>query len=152
MKFCYRLFFLALMSSTVHADEIGCVNTAFKLLGPSHKVCVQAFDDPKINGVACHLSHAKTGGISGAIGIAEDPSRFSIACRQIGAIQLPANLDKPESVFKESTSLFFKDTKVMRFYDRKRNTLVYVATSSKLIDGSPMNAISTVPVMPWGGR
>lgn len=152
MKFYNWLIALASIATAAHADEIGCVNTAFKLLGPSHKVCVQAFDDPKISGVACHLSHAKTGGISGAIGIAEDPSRFSIACRQIGPIQLPANLDKPDSVFKESTSLFFKDTKVMRFYDRKRNTLVYVATSSKLIDGSPMNAISTVPVMPWGGR
>jgi CreA protein len=95
------------------------------------------------------VSQARTGGVSGALGVAEDPSRFAIACRQIGPITLPAKMPKEESVFSESTSLFFKDTKVIRMYDAKRNTLVYVAVSRKVIEGSPMNSISTVPIAPW---
>jgi CreA protein len=134
------------------AEEVGCTSTTFHLFGANDRICVYAFDDPRVPGVACHISQARTGGIKGSLGLAEDPSRFSIACRQVGPIQLPANLPKEESVFSQSTSVFFKDTKVMRFFDRKRNTLVYVAVSRKVIEGSPMNAISTVPVQPWGGR
>ena len=88
----------------------------------------------------------------GDLGLAEDPSRFSIACRQVGAIVLPDKLPKEESVFSESTSVFFKNTKVIRFYDKKRETLVYVALSRKVIEGSPMNAISTVPIQRWEGK
>ncbi len=136
--------------SFAHADEVGCVSTAFKLIGPNHKVCVQGFDDPKVGGVACHISQARTGGLSGAVGLAEDPSQFSIACRQVGPIVIRARLPAEEDVFSERTSAFFKSTRVSRLYDARRNTLVYVAISKRVIEGSPYNAISTVPVMPWG--
>jgi CreA protein len=111
-----------------------------------------AFNDPDIDGVTCHISQAKTGGWKGAVGVAEDPSRFSITCHQFGPITLPANLDREKSVFSESTSLLFKNTKVIRMFDAKRNTLVYVAISKRVIEGSPMNAISAVPIIPWTGK
>ena len=135
-----------------HAEEIGCASTTFRLLGANDKVCVFAFDDPRVPGVACHVSQARTGGIKGPLGLAEDPSRFSIACRQVGAITLPEKLPEEESVFSESTSILFKQTKVIRMFDARRRTLIYLAISRKVIEGSPMNAISTVPIMPWLGR
>jgi CreA protein len=135
-----------------HADEVGCVTTAWKLLGANHKICVDAFDDPKIPGVTCHISQARTGGIAGGLGLAEDPSHFSLACRQTGPIALPAKLPDSETVFSEGTSLFFKSTNINRLWDKKHNTLVYLAISRKIIEGAPANSISTVPVMPWGGR
>ncbi|HJW27512.1 MAG TPA: CreA family protein [Rhodocyclaceae bacterium] len=140
------------LGMTARAEEIGCMTTAWKLLGANHRVCVEAFDDPKVPGVACHISQAKKGGISGSLGLAEDPSQFSIACRQVGPITLPAKLPKDEVVFSEDTSVLFKETRVVRFWDEKRRTLVYMAISRKLIEGAPANSISTVPVMPWGGR
>ena len=140
------------LGMTAQAEEIGCMTTAWKLLGANHRVCVEAFDDPKVPGVACHISQAKKGGISGSLGLAEDPSQFSIACRQVGPITLPAKLPKDEVVFSEDTSVLFKETRVVRFWDEKRRTLVYMAISRKLIEGAPANSISTVPVMPWGGR
>jgi CreA protein len=143
---------LVLLATFARADDVGCTSTTFRLFSPNDKVCVQAFDDPRVPGVTCHISQAKTGGWKGAIGVAEDPSRFSITCHQIGPITLPADLPKEESVFSESTSLIFKNTKVVRMFDAKRNTLVYVAISKRVIEGSPMNAISAVPVMPWAGR
>lgn len=134
------------------AEEIGCVTTAWKLIGANHRVCIEAFDDPKVPGVACHISQAKKGGVSGSLGLAEDPSQFSIACRQVGPITLPAKLPKDEVVFSEDTSVLFKETRVVRLWDEKRQTLVYMAISRKLIEGAPANSVSTVPVMPWGGR
>jgi CreA protein len=113
---------------------------------------VQAFDDPKVQGVSCHISQAKTGGIAGALGVAEDPSQFSIACRQVGPIIINGKLPAEETAFTEDTSLFFKETKVSRMYDAKRNTLIYVAISRKLIEGAPANSISTVPIMPWNAK
>jgi CreA protein len=135
-----------LVAPAAHADEVGCTSTTFRIFGANDKICVQAFDDPRVPGVSCHISQAKTGGVKGSLGVAEDPSRFAIACRQTGAITLPDKLPREESVFSESTSLIFKNTKVVRMYDAKRNTLVYVAISRKVIEGSPMNSISTVPV------
>ena len=133
------------------ADDLSCVSTTFRLVGKNDRVCVSAFDDPKVSGVACHISQARTGGLSGTIGLAEDPSRFSIACRQVGPINVDfASLKDGEEVYSARTSIFFKRTHVYRMLDPKRNTLVYLAISDKLIDGSPQNAISTVPVMPWG--
>jgi CreA protein len=132
------------------ADDLSCVSTTFRLIGANDKVCVSVFDDPKVPGVACHISQARTGGLSGTFGLAEDPSRFSIACRQVGPIT--AELDKianNEQVYSERTSIFFKRTHVFRMIDKKRNTLIYLAISDKLIEGSPQNAISTVPIMPW---
>jgi len=146
------LALLALFASAADAEDVGCTSTTFRIFGANDKVCVQAFDDPRIPGVSCHVSQAKAGGVKGSFGVAEDPSRFSIACRQTGPIVLPDKLPKEENVFSESTSILFKNTKVIRMYDAKRNTLVYVAISRKIIEGSPMNAISTVPVQRWEGR
>lgn len=134
------------------ADDIGCLDTTFKLLSPNDSVCVSAFEDPKVPGVTCHISQARKGGWGSVVGLTEDPSRFSIACRQTGPITLPEKLPDQESVFSEKTSVFFKHTKVIRMFDRKHNTLVYLAVSKKLVEGSPENSISTVPIMPWGGR
>jgi CreA protein len=141
--------FLVFLTPAAQAEEIGCITTAWKLIGSNHKVCVQAFDDPKVQGVSCHISQAKTGGIAGTLGVAEDPSQFSIACRQVGPIVINGKLPQEETAFTEDTSLFFKETKVTRLFDAKRNTLVYVAISRKLIEGAPANSISTVPIMPW---
>jgi len=140
---------LALFALPAAAEEIGCVTTAWKLLGANHRVCIYAFDDPDIPGVTCHVSQARTGGIKGSLGLAEDPSQFSLACRQVGPIVLPARLADKDTVFSDSTSLIFKETKVSRLIDRKRNVLVYLAISRRVIDGAPTNAISSVPVQPW---
>ena len=148
----YGSLFLAFLSPSAQSEEIGCITTAWKLIGSNHKVCVQAYDDPKVQGVACYISQAKTGGIAGTLGVAEDPSQFSIACRQIGPIIIAGKLPKEETAFSEDTSLFFKETKVSRMFDEKRNTLVYVAISRKLIEGAPANSISSVPIMPWTGK
>ncbi|MEY2633902.1 MAG: hypothetical protein RIR00_2556 [Pseudomonadota bacterium] len=137
---------------SAQAEEVGCVDTAWKLIGANHKVCVQSFPDPLVPGVTCHVSQARKGGLKGTFGVAEDPSRFSLACRQTGPIALPAKLPEQQEVFSENTSLLFKETRVVRLFDRSHNTLVYLAISRKLIDGAPENSISTVPVMPWGGR
>jgi CreA protein len=135
----------------LQAEDLPCVDTTFRLIGRNDRVCVSAFDDPEVPGVACHVSQARTGGLTGTIGLAEDPSRFSIACRQIGpiTIDITALTDRKE-VYSSRTSVFFKHTHVFRMLDKKRNTLVYLAISDKLVEGSPQNAISTVPVMPWG--
>jgi CreA protein len=144
---------LALTASlTAGAEEVGCITTAWKLIGANHRVCIYAFDDPEISGVTCHVSQAKTGGIKGSFGLAEDPSQFSLACRQIGPISKPAKLPEDKIVFSEDTSLMFKETAIHRSYDEKRNVLVYVAISRKLINGAPANAISTVPIRPWGSK
>ena len=136
----------------VRAETIGCVTTEWKLLGANHKVCVESFGDPLIPGVTCHVSQARTGGISGSLGLAQDPSQFSLACRQTGPISIPAKLPKNAVVFSEDTSILFKETRVIRMWDEANRTLVYLAISRKLIEGAPANSLSTVPVMPWGGR
>jgi len=146
------LFSLVMATSIASAETIGCITTTWKLIGANHKVCVEAFHDPKVPGITCHVSQAKTGGISGAVGLAQDPSQFSLACRQTGPIVLPAKLPKDETVFSEDTSILFKETRIVRLWDEANRTLVYVAISRKLIEGAPANSISTVPVMPWGGR
>ena len=148
----YGSLLLVFLTPSAQSEEIGCITTAWKLIGSNHKVCVHAYDDPKVRGVACYISQAKTGGIAGTFGVAEDPSQFSIACRQIGPIIIDGKLPKEETAFSEDTSLFFKETKVSRMFDEKRNTLVYVAISRKLIEGAPANSISTVPIMPWNGK
>jgi CreA protein len=142
-----------LLCEVLHAEDIGAVSTRFKLVGPNDKIVVQVFDDPDISGAACYLSRARTGGVSGAIGIAEDTSDASIACRQVGPIVLPAKVASGElggdEVFKKRTSLVFKSLQVVRFYDPKRNVLVYMSYSDRIIEGSPKNSLSVVPVMPW---
>ena len=143
---------LALAAGGAVADEVGCVTTTWKLIGANHKVCVEAFHDAKVPGVTCHVSQARTGGVSGSLGLAQDPSQFSLACRQTGPIALPARLPESETVFSEDTSLVFKETRIVRMFDKDNNTLVYLAISRKLIEGAPANSISTVPVMPWGAK
>ncbi|MCB2100196.1 MAG: CreA family protein [Rhodobacterales bacterium] len=143
------LFAIPLVLGAARAEEIGSVDTVFKLLGPDHKIVIEAFDDPKVGGVACHLSRAKKGGIKGGLGLAEDPSDASIACRQVGPITFKEKFENGERVFTKRTSIIFKTMQVVRFLDQKRNVLVYLVYSDKVIEGSPKNAISTVPVMPW---
>ena len=144
-KYLLPLFFI----SSLNAEVIGTVDTAFKLLGANHKIVVEAFDDPKVKGVSCHLSRAKTGGIKGSLGIAEDRSDASIACRQVGPISFLDKLKNGEAVFTKRTSFIFKSMQVVRFYDAKRNTLIYLVYSDRVIEGSPKNSISTVPIQHW---
>jgi len=138
------------------AEEVGSVDTAFQLLGPDHKIVVEAFDDPKVEGVVCYVSRAKTGGLKGALGLAEDPARFSVACRPTGSIAFREPLPRQEEVFRESASLVFKHVRVVRIVDAKRNTLVYLTYADRLIDGHPDNAVTALPVpdrpIPLAGR
>lgn len=127
----------------------GEVSTRFRWLGPSDKIVIDGFDDPKVQGVACHISRAETGGIKGQFGVAEDTSDASIACRQVGPIKILGELKDGERVFDERRSLVFKTLQVVRFFDRERQVLVYVAYSDRVIEGSPKNSISTVPIMKW---
>lgn len=141
------LFTLVLAACPVaHAEHIGSVDTAFILIGPDHKIVVEAFDDPNVNGVTCYVSRAKTGGIKGALGVAEDKSEASIACRQVGPISIPTALPEHEEIFNERISLVFKKLRIVRMVDSKRNALVYLTYSDRLIDGSPQNAVTAVSV------
>ena len=133
-----------------HADDLACVSTTFNLLSPNDKVCVSDFTDPKVPGVICHISQARKGGWGQPLGLNEDPSNFSLSCRQMGPIETNlAKLPESEEAFSEKTSIFFKATRVYRLPDVKHNTIVYLAISSKIVNGSPANAISSVPIMPW---
>jgi len=134
------------------AEEIGEVSTVFKWVGPNDKIVVEAFDDPKVEGVTCYLSRAKTGGVKGGLGLAEDRAEASIACRQVGPIRFTDKLKDGEEVFKERTSLVFKTMQVVRFFDEKRNTLVYLVYSDRVIEGSPQNAVTAIPILPWATR
>jgi CreA protein len=127
----------------------GSISTNFRWLGPNDKIVIDGFDDPKVQGVACHISRAQTGGVKGAMGVAEDTSDASIACRQIGPIKFLGEIKDGERVFDEHRSLVFKSLQVVRFFDAERNVLVYVSYSDRVISGSPKNSISTVPIMHW---
>ena len=131
------------------AEEIGSVDTVWKLLGANHKIVVEVFDDPKVEGVSCFVSRAKTGGVSGSLGLAEDTSDASIACRQVGPIKFVAELEEGEEVFGRRASILFKRVQVVRFYNEERNTLVYLTYSDRVIEGSPKNSISAVVIRPW---
>ena len=140
------LVLLLAATALARAEPIGSVDTAFKLIGPDHKVVVDAHDDPKVQGVTCYVSRAKTGGIKGAIGLAEDKAEASIACRQVGPITINQPLPRQEEVFNERISLVFKRLRIVRMVDASRNTLVYLTYSDRLIDGSPQNSVTAVPV------
>lgn len=128
-------------------EEIGAVDTVFKFIGPDHKIVVEAYDDPKVSGITCYVSRAKTGGLKGAFGLAEDKAEASIACRQTGLIIFGAKpLEKQEEMFSERISLVFKKLRVVRMVDTKRNTLVYLTYSDRVIEGSPQNSVTAVPV------
>jgi CreA protein len=145
MKFVFALV-LSAISALAHAEVIGDVDTAFQWIGPNHKIQVEVFDDPRVPGVSCFLSRAKTGGMKGWAGLAEDKAEASVACRQIGDFRFTGPLPLKEEVFSEKTSLVFKHQRVVRMVDPKRNVLVYMAYSDRLVDGSPKNSVSAVPV------
>ena len=130
----------------VRAEPIGEVDTVFKLIGPDHKIVVDAHDDPKVSGVTCYVSRAKTGGIKGALGVAEDKSEASIDCQQVGPITFTGPLPTQEEVFSERISLVFKKIRVVRMVDKTRNTLVYLTYSDRLIEGSPQNSVTAVAI------
>jgi CreA protein len=135
---------LLLSTSAVVAEEIGSVDTVF--IGPDHKIVVEAYDDPGVTGVTCYISRAKTGGIKGAFGLAEDKSEASIACRQVGPIAIAKPVREQEEIFSERTSLIFKRLRIVRMVDAKRHTLVYLTYSDRVIEGSPQNSVTAVPV------
>ncbi len=151
MKLLFSLAVLTVISvHSAHATDLDCVSTTFRALSPNDKVCVSVFADPKVPGVACHISQARKGGWGQPLGLNEDPSNFSVSCRQIGPIDVDlSKLPEKEEVFSQKTSIFFKTTRIYRLLDKPHNTLVYLAISTKIINGSPANAISTVPIMPW---
>lgn len=142
-----------LVSQSVSAEQIGSVDTVFKMIGPDHKIVVEAFDDPDVKNVTCYLSRAKTGGIKGGLGLAEDTADAAISCQQVGPVELSPKIKagkaQGEVVFQKRISMVFKTLQVVRFYDAKRNALAYLAYSDKVVDGSPKNALSAVPIMPW---
>ena len=147
MTLALRLAPLLIFATAAHAQtRIDAIDTTFRWLGPNDKIVVERFDDPRVANVSCYLSRAETGGIKGGIGIAEDPSRFSIACRAVGPIDLPPRLPKTEVIGFASASLFFKTFQIHRSVDVEKNVLVYTVVSTKLINGSPFNSISVVPV------
>ncbi len=146
MKTPRCLLALLFASGMASAEEIGSVDTVFKFIGPDHKIVVEAFDDPGVQGVTCFVSRAKTGGIKGALGLAEDKSEASIACRQIGPIAIPRPIKVQEEIFSERTSLIFKRLRIVRMVDPKRHALVYLTYSDRVIEGSPQNAVTAVAV------
>jgi CreA protein len=147
MRQLLLLVWLAL-PAVAAAEQIGEVDTVFKWLGPDDKIIVDAYNDPKVGGVTCYVSRAKTGGMKGAVGVAEDRSEASIACRQIGPIEFSRPLPMQEDMFSERISLVFKKLRVVRMIDRKRNTLVYLTYSERVIEGSPQNSVTAVAIDP----
>lgn len=125
-------------------------STVWKFLSPDDKLATYGIDDPEIEGVACHFTVPEKGGWSGAFGLAEEVSDISLACRQIGPVRFREKIEQGEVMFRQSRSLFFKRMQIVRGCDAKRNVLVYLVYSDKLIEGSPKNSTSTVPIMPWG--
>jgi CreA protein len=142
---------LAAPAMAQETKEIGHVNTALTNLGltRSHRVVVERFDDPKVQGVSCFISQARTGGVSGMVGLAEDPARFALSCTAIGPVRVAENArrgERGERVYESDTSLFFKETRVHRFIDEERGVVVYLAWSTRLVEGSPYNAVAAVPL------
>ncbi|AGH84030.1 Conserved uncharacterized protein CreA [Ralstonia solanacearum] len=135
----------ALLSTTASAEDIGSVNTNFRITG-SDKIVIEAFDDPLVGGVTCYVSRARTGGIKGTLGVAEDVSEASVACRQVGEIRFVKPLPQQDDMFTQRLSLIFKTLHVVRTVDRKRNVLVYLTYSDKVISGSPKNSVTAVPI------
>ena len=150
------LFSLLLLPLAAMADsrEIGAISTAFKLIGPNHKIVISAFDDPKVAGVTCYVARPKTGGIKGAVGLAEDPSIASVSCAQTGPVVYKQKIDMDnsgEEVFDESRSIIFKTLQINRIYDKANGTLVYIVRTTRIIEGSPETSISVVAPITWDG-
>lgn len=152
----FLLLSLCVMPTLAHADgrDVGAISTAFKLVGPNHKIVVSAFEDPKIKGITCYVARPKTGGIKGAVGLAEDPSIASVSCVQNGPIEYKGKIaadENGEEVFDESRSLIFKSLNINRLYDAENGSLVYVARTHRIIEGSPTTSLSVVAPMAWNG-
>jgi len=150
LKVAVAVILASLAISPAFAQErVGEVSTTFRVVGPNDKVVIDRFDDPKVENASCYVSRAETGGLSGWVGLAEDPSRFSIACRATGPVRIAGEIErgkKGEVVFSEDTSILFKEMRVSRFYDADKNVLVYLVWSTKLIDGSPYNSVTAIPI------
>ncbi|WP_102867556.1 CreA family protein [Pseudovibrio exalbescens] len=131
-------------------DLIFKKSTVWKFMSPDHKLATYAIDDPLVKGVACHFTVPEKGGFSGMLGLAEEVSDISLACRQVGPIEFTEKFEQGDEMYRESRSIFFKKMRIVRGCDAKRNTLVYLVYSDKLVEGSPKNSTSTVPIMPWG--
>jgi len=147
----FAFFLLAAPSAAQEPDLIFKKSTVFKLLTPDHKLATYGIDDPLIEGVACHFTVPEKGGVAGMFGVAEEVSDISLACRQIGPIAFKEKFEQGDVVFRESRSIFFKRMQIVRGCDVKRNVLVYMVYSDRIIEGSPKNSTSSVPIMPWGG-
>ena len=155
MRVLLVLLVAALFAAPAAAQEPDLIfkkSTVFKLLTPDHKLATYGIDDPAVEGVACHFTVPEKGGVSGMLGVAEEVSDISLACRQIGPIRIKENFEQGDVVFRESRSVFFKKMQIVRGCDVERNVLVYMVYSDYLIEGSPKNSTSTVPIMPWGGE
>jgi CreA protein len=142
---------LAVPAAAEETKEIGHVNTALTNMGltRSHRVVVERFEDPKVQGVSCWISQARTGGLAGMVGVAEDPARFGLSCAATGPVRVADNArrgERGERVYESDASLFFKETRVHRFLDEERGAVVYLAWSTRLIEGSPHNAVAVVPI------
>lgn len=146
MRYLMLTWLLTLSCAAQAQTRIDELSTTFRLVGPNDKVVVDRYDDPKVANVSCYLSRAETGGVKGGLGLAEDPSRFSIACRAVGPITIPPGLPKREVIGFAQASLFFKSFQIHRSIDTEKNVLIYTVISTKLINGSPFNSISVVPV------
>jgi CreA protein len=146
MRYLMVIMFVALPWMARGETRIDAINTNFRWLGPDDKIVIDRYDDPKVANVSCYLSRAETGGVKGGLGLAEDPSRFSIACRAVGPITVPPGLPKRESIGFAQASIFFKTFQIHRSLDPEKNVLIYTVISTKLINGSPYNSISVVPV------
>ncbi len=142
----WSLLLLCAVAAPARGEAIGEVDTVFKFIGPDHKVVVEAYDDPRVAGVSCYVSRARTGGIKGALGVAEDRAEASIACSQVAPIGFARPLPQQEEVFTERMSLLFKKLRIVRMVDAARNTLVYMTYSDRVIEGYPQNSVSVVPV------
>lgn len=152
-RFLTLLAAFALFVAPAQAQEMDLIfkkSTAFKLLTPDHKLAVYAVDDPLIDGVACHVTLPEKGGVDGLLGIAEEVSDASLACRQVGPVAFKGTFEQGDRMMRQRRSLFFKEVQIVRGCDAARNVLVYLVYTDKLIDGSPKNSTSTVPIAPWG--
>lgn len=147
MRLLWAVALMMLALPAVAQKRIDAINTQFRWIGPDDKVIVERYDDPRVANVSCYLSRAETGGIKGAVGLAEDPSRFSVACRAVGPVTVPAQLPASEVIGFAAASVFFKSFQIHRSFDAEKNVLVYTVVSTKLINGSPFNSISVVPIL-----
>jgi CreA protein len=144
-KFLVAAAMAAFCLPALAQTRIDAINTSFRWLGPDDKIVVERYDDPRVGNVSCYMSRAETGGVKGGLGLAEDPSRFSIACRAVGPVTMPSSLPKHEVIGFTSASLFFKTFQIHRSLDPEKHVLVYTVISTKLINGSPFNSISVAP-------